>query len=831
MIGRASSAPHSMHAFSLPVRISLGLLLLVLLSAGCQRTGRYKSEFEYSSSTRSIHLTALRNDVLRIQVFHPAAQPQLDRGWVIPKMPEATGSMSVEEEPTSWEITTPELEITVRKQDAGLTIRNRAGRVLSEDIRAPYQGNRIETRKKLTLDQAFYGAGLRLGQLNKLGRRLEIWNSNPMENGNVSLDEDPMQLSIPLLICSQDTLASGILLNTTWRAAFDIGYSSPDELRISIDGGTLDYLFFYGPSIQKVMKTSTDFLGHPPLPPIWTLGLQMPVTPSTPAADLLDIATDIRNHHLPCDVLWIDHTLRDHGRIFTWNSEQVPDPVDLFGRLHGMDYRVLAEVDPGVRYNPDANYGTFDQGVRGDLFLTTPDGHFYVGEGNSGRSVFPDVTLPKARDWWAQQVDTWVRSGIDGIWVTRNEPLAGEPKTGMPLDLRFDGQGTRTDLRETHNIYSDLFTEATRKGLEKANGERRTFMMSESGYAGILRNATTWLGVIPTTWVHFKVVPSALLNLSLSGLGFTGADIGGATRITDTELYIRWFELTAYTPLMRHRPIQKDSNVSPWAQGRQAETIARKMTAERYRLIPYWYSLMQDYVRTTVPPMRPLFLDPEYSQDPNARSLVDQWLVGPNLLVAPVVERGTRTRTIYLPKGEWTEIRTERIYRGPLRVTVDAPLDEVPLFAREGAIIPSWPLVNSLSDNKPDTLILNLYAPTSRSQGTFTYIADDGVSVNSGNCITTFNMTRNETDYRLDLKQKRNGFDPVETHFLLVFHHVASSPKNVVFGSGNDKPTTLLRNDQETMPFTWSWDRKLHVVRVLVPRQNDQQSVRLISGD
>ncbi|MFH0882204.1 MAG: TIM-barrel domain-containing protein [bacterium] len=824
--------PHSVARFQsfLATSLPLGVAVMTLLLSGCQRGGRARSVFEYSSATRSLRLTAVRDDVLHIQVYHPAGQPSPDRGWVIPDMPEATGSFTIKEEPSVWMISTSALSLTVRKQDVGMTIRNRAGRLLSEDIRAPYQGSRVETRKKLTLDQSFYGTGLRLGQLNKIGRRLELWNSDPLEDGSVSLDEDPMQMSIPLLLCTQDTVTCGILLNTTWRAAYDIGYSSPDELRISADGGTLDYLLFYGPSIQQVLKTCADFLGYPPLPPIWALGLQIPITPSAPFADLHNTAEEIRKHNIPCDILWIDHSLRSHGRIFTWDSNQVPNPVEFLGDLHSMGYRVLAEVDPGVRYSPDANYQTFDQGVRGDLFLTTPEGHFYVGQGASGSAVFPDITLPKACDWWTQQVDSWTRTGIDGVWITRNEPLAGEPKTGMPLDLRFDGNGNRTDLREAHNIYSDLFTSATRKGLDSAHPGQRTFVATESGYAGVIRNASTWMGVIPTTWIHFKVVPSALLNLSLSGVGFAGVDIGGATRITDTELYIRWFELAAYTPLMRHRPIQSESTVSPWSQGRQAEAIARKVTAERYRLIPYWYSLMQDYSRTAIPPMRPLFFDRAYDNDPNAKNLVDQWLVGPNLLVAPVIERGTRTRTVYLPAGAWTEIRTGRVYEGPLRVTVDAPLDEIPIFAREGAIIPSWPLVQSLSENKPDTLILDLYAQTPGVTGSFVFTADDGITVHSGKCISTFKLARSGTEYRLDLKQDRKGFIPIETHFLLIFHHLSSPPSSVVFRSGNDAATTLLRSDGEPMPFTWTWDAKSETVRVLVPQQDERQSVELLTA-
>lgn len=808
---------------------SLAAILATVMLAGCQRSGRERSEFEYSSATRTVRITALQDNVLHFQVFHPASHPARDRGWVIPSMPKAAGTLMIREEPSQWSLSTPSLLITVRKQDAGVTIRDREGRLLSEDIRAPSQGNRVETRKKLTLDQAFYGAGLRLGQLNKIGRRLELWNSDPLENGSVSIDEDPMQMSHPLLLSMQDTVACGILLNSTWRAAYDIGYSSPDEFRISADGGTLDYLFIYGPFAGAVLKTSADLLGHPPLPPLWSLGLHVPLTAPSSAADLHGMAEELRKRGLPSDALWIDHEFRNHGRIFTWEPKQVANPVDLLGDLHGMGFHVVAEVDPGVRYSPDANYETFDQGVRGDLFLTTPEGHFYVGQGVSGPAVFPDVTLPKACDWWSQQVDSWTRSGIDGVWIIRNEPLAGEPISGMPLDLRFNGDGNRTDLREAHNVYADLFTSATRKGLLLAHPKQRVFVASAAGYAGLVPNAAIWSAVIPTTWIHFEEVPAALLNLALCGVGFAGVDIGGATRISDTELYIRWFELAAYTPLMRHRPVQLEGTLTPWGQGKQAEAIARKVTAERYRLTPYWYSLMHDYSLTGIPPMRPLFLDRSFYSDANVRSMADQWLVGPNLCVAPVVERGTRTRTVYLPSGYWTEVRTERIYKGPLRVTVDAPLDEIPIFAREGAILPSWPLVQSLSENSPDTLILDLYAQSPGVSSTFAYTSDDGTTLDSKSCTSVFHLSRTEDEYQLELTQDREGFIPVETHFLLVFHHQDSPPASVVFRSGNEAATRLLRNEGEPMPFTWAWDARHDIVRVLVPQQDARQSVTLLN--
>jgi len=813
------------HAFGLAA-----CLILVLMSSGCGLKSRQTTDFEYSTTTRTIHITALQDDLLRIQGGSPATEEvAVDRNWVIPVMPEAKGRLHITERNDDFLLTTSALKIVVRKTDVGVLIYNQSDILISEDIRVPTQGNRIETRKKLHLSHSFYGMGLKTGSLNKLGHRFEMWNSDPLEDGNLVIDEDPLYQSHPFLLCVQDSLAYGLLLNNCHRSTFDIGYSSPDELRISADGGALDYLFLYGPQPTHVLESLTLLIGKAALPPRWALGLQVPFDRPANAESILNLASKWQERGFPLDAIWLDHTVRKSGRLFTWDEQRLGDSQELISSLRQKGVNVIGELDPGVKYSPNAGYEVFDEGVRGDLFLTSPDGHFFKGEGAGVSAAFPDVTMPEARTWWAKQIIRSKEIGYSGLWITRSEPLAGEPDTGMPPDIRFYGEGIRTDLREAHNIYPNLFAEATRNGLKQVAPTDRLFLASRAGFSGIHRYGITWTGEVPSSWTQLDMVPATLMNLSLSGVGLAGTDIGGSTRINDPELYIRWLQVSVFTPILRHRPISTSETSTPWSFGTQVERAAKKALTQRYRMTPLWYSLMYDYVKTGIPLMRPLLLDPEFMTDPNVRNMNDQWMIGSDLLVAPVIERGSRTRTVYLPVGTWTELRTDRIYEGPVRVTVDAPIESIPLFARSMAILPSWPYSSSLSSIEPDSLIFDLYPNHRGETGEFTLTCDDGKSEEGGNCRTLLRLSRSDANISLALERQRTGsFSPPEAYLLMRFHHVAESPAEVVMRAGAENQMKLLYYDGAPLPFGWTWEEKNKIVEVLLPQQNEKMMVSLI---
>jgi alpha-glucosidase len=434
------------------------------------------------------------------------------------------------------------------------------------------------------------------------------------------------------------------------------------------------------------------------------------------------------------------------------------------------------------------------------------------------------------RDWWSKEVRQWLRYGADGVWITRSEPIGNEKGAALPLDTRFNGESHLTDLRETHNIYPNLFAKATREGFKRAAPDKRPFLASRAGFTGIHRTSVVWTGEVPSTWSHLREVPATLLNLSLSGVGMVGSTMGGATRINDPELYVRWVELACWTPLLRQGAPASIETTLPWALGENVEAAVRKSLKNRYRMTPYWYSLLHEYARSGLPPMRALVLDKTFVTDPNVRNMDQEWMVGPFILVAPVLDRGTRTRTVYLPQGKWTEIQSERIYDGPVRVTVDAPLESTPLFARAGSILPSWPDQNSLTGAAPDTLIIDLYPPAAGKASRFRHVSDDGITIDGAQSITIFGLEE-KTSGQLSLKLKRvdsGNFIPRETHLLLRFHHQPSMPRQVVYVAGNDAETRLVFTERSVMPFGWTYHEEQDWVEVLVPQQNDNMTVTLL---
>lgn len=806
------------------------LALAGLLAAGCSFGRKDPSRFEHDTTRRTLYLTAVTNGIIHIQYTRPGQPPHTDRGWVTPAFQgKGEGRFTVKEQDDHYELSTGTLRIIVRYQDAGVEIQDASGRPLSEDMRIPSQGSRVEVRKKLHLAESFYGGGLHLGPLNKLGQRIEMWNSDPLADGNYALDEDAMHQSHPFLITMRDSIANGLLLNSTFRSTIDVGYTSPDELRLSADGGTMDYYFVYGPTMADVLASLRKLTGSPVMPPLWALGLNVVVPPFENSEQLLGFAERMRDGGMPADVLWIGHGARKFERQFTWDTDRFGNPVTLLGQLHGMHFRVLTELTPAIRYAPESDYKPFDSGVRGDHFITLPNGRYFVGKSLGSDMVFPDLTSPEVRKWWAGVTESWARSGVDGVWITRSEPVVDEPETGIPQDARYNGEGVRTDHKEVHNVYPNLLAESVHQGFEQASPGKRSLIVSRAGFLGIFRDAGLWTGEVPSTWAHLREVPSTLLSLSLSGNGLVGATLGGATRINDPELFVRWVELASWMPLLRQATQGTIETYPPYSLGPRVESIMKHTLDTRYRMTPYWYSLMHQYVRNGSPPIRPLIFDDAYTTDANVRNMSDEWLVGKNLLVAPVIERGTRTRTVYLPKGRWTEQATDRIYRGPVRVTVNAPLESVPTFAREGAIFTSWPLQTDLAGIRADTLIVDLYTPDRSHENSFLHTTDDGVSTGGSMSLTTFTLSHPKSgEIRLGLDRHDIGdFHPLETHLLLRFHHIDSEPRRVLITTGGNAQTELLRGEGRTLPFGWTFHKGSHIVEVLVPQQDAEMNVLL----
>ncbi|HEY5946327.1 MAG TPA: glycoside hydrolase family 31 protein, partial [Kofleriaceae bacterium] len=445
----------------------------------------------------------------------------------------------------------------------------------------------------------------------------------------------------------------------------------------------------------------TQLTGRPALPPRWALGFHQSRWGYANAAEVEAVAAKFRELDIPADALWLDIQHLRGFRSFTFDPQAFPDPAAMIARLRGRGFRVVAIEDPGIKVDP--GWDVYDSGA--PHFLRDGDGAIYRGTAWPGTAAFPDFSAPAARAWWGGLVDRVLQQGVSGIWLDVNEPTTfpeGGGGNTVPDELVVDGDGTPTTMAALHNAYGLFQARATYEAIA-ATGEQ-PFVLSRAGYAGIQRYAATWTGDTPSTWDGLQQTLPMMLGLGLSGMPFVGSDIGGYSGHATPELYARWLALGSISPFSRAHVTSGVPGQEPWQFGIEVTRAARSWLSDRYRLLPYLYSLADAATRSGAPLLRPLVW--EFESDPEVAALADQAMLGPWLLVAPAVVQGATTRSIYLPAGRWYDYASDAIVDGP--ATIEAPLRvaALPMYVREGAIIPSA---------NGDALAIDVYPGTSTS--------------------------------------------------------------------------------------------------------------------
>ena len=297
-----------------------------------------------------------------------------------------------------------------------------------------------------------------------------------------------------------------------------------------------------------------------------------------------------------------------------------------------------------------------------------------------------------------------------GVFVTDNyekpETMHHPAKT-FALDTPHIGDGLRDTHRRYHNVYGLEMARSTFEGLRKLAPEKRPFVLTRAGFAGVQRFSAVWTGDNVASWDHLALTIPMLTNLSVSGVPFVGADVGGFTEMPSGELYARWLQAAALTPFFRSHSVGWVGNKEPWEYGAEFTKINRATVELRYQFLPYLYTLFYQHEKTGEPIMRPLWY--EFPNDKGTYLINDEYLVGKDVLVAPVVREGAETRGIYLPVGaDWIDWWTgERLESGKIHY-LKTPIDRLPIFVRAGAIIPTQPTIQHTSETPNVDLTLNI---------------------------------------------------------------------------------------------------------------------------
>jgi alpha-glucosidase len=636
----------------------------------------------------------------------------------------------------------------------------------------------VRVYKRRLAGEHYFGCGERTGELDKTGSQQIFWNIDP-PRGHTALQNN-LYASIPFTLVLAEGQAWGFFLDSTTRVEFDLAHDDPQRAWFGAGSGDLIYYVFCGPTPQDVLARYTDLTGHTPLPPVWALGNGMSRFSYETAEEVRKIARSFRERNIPCDALYFDIDSLDGYRVFTWNPIGFPDPEGLLAELREMGFHAVSIVDAGVKV--DEHYPVYMEGLARDLYCKTPQGNDYQNAVWPGICTFPDFTNPETRTWWGEQHRPLLDGGVEGIWADMNEPALFIPlNSTMPPDVVHPGGGKAQLHIQVHNAYGSLMAQATREGLLRLRPERRPFVISRSGFAGIQRHALLWTGDNSSTWEHLTMSVAQLHNLGLSGVGWAGVDIGGYYGDTTGELLARWTEFGIFQPFCRNHSEKQTRHQEPWVFGEPYESISREMLKLRQRLLPYLYTLFDECHRTGAPILRPLFwANPE---DTSTYSMEDEFLCGDSLLVAPVTRSGVEYRHVYLPAGSWFHLWTGTRVDGPAHILAHAPLGRPAVYVRANTALPLWPEMNYVGQRDADPLTFVLYPSDGSGTASLYEDAGDGYEYMNGFYARRAISCEVEAgSIRVVIGEQEGTFVPARRHIRLELREIASEPKMVQAG-------------------------------------------------
>lgn len=575
--------------------------------------------------------------------------------------------------------------IRVEEQPLRITVMDEA-----QKVRQEIQFDTDSTAVRFRLgSQPLFGMGEGLTGLDRRGTRDGMRNGE----GSRGLSTAGARLPIPWLISPEGW---GIFVGQPF-GSFDLT-KDMGIVRSSFATSTRNVYLIVGDTPAELLRGYADLTGYPHLPPLWALGYMQSHRTLASRDEVLGIAKTFREKKLPCDALIYLGTgfcpsgwNTGHGS-FTFNSDVFPDPQEMLREYHEKNLKVVLHVVPPYDFH-------------GKLTDT----------GAAAR------TLGDAVPYWAEHMPL-EKMGVDGWW-----PDEGD---GLPITSRL----------ERNELYWD--------GQIQAHPERRPFALHRNGYAGLQRYGWLWSGDIDSSWDALAAQVINGINVGLCGIPYWGTDTGGfvPTRELTPELYVRWFQFSAFCPLFRSHgrawklrlpwgwnmgtpgPLEGAERLHDWPKPEdlhdtKVEPICRKYLELRYQMLPYIYSTVEQAHRTGLPLMRSLWI--AWPNDPKAVTTGDEYMWGDHFLVAPVLKAGAASRKTYLPAGAWWDFWSNQRVEGGAEVTRKVNLETIPLYVRAGAIVPMGPVRQYAAEPNDEPVTLRVYPGT---DGRFSWYEDDGSS-------------------------------------------------------------------------------------------------------
>ena len=711
---------------------ALGLLHSVL-QIGClaQSVGPVVSYrktdhgIEGRTAQGSFAVSVYSEHVVRVQVSRRGQPDNFSYSLVDNALPDYTGFSVQESEANKIVLATSSITVEIEQSPRLRVIfKDSQGTVLNEDapgegLSTTFTGEKLAIYKTLQQGERFVGLGEELGNLDRRGSVVTLWNTDNYKYNDPRI---PMYTGIPFFIGLHHKQIYGIYFDNSYRSVYNFGASNKRFSSYTFDGGDRDEFFIHDVSVARIIEHYTSLTGHMPLPPLWSIGYQQSRCSYSTEDQVMFIARTLRDKMIAADGIVLDADYLKDYEPFRINQQRFPDMRSLSGKLHGMNLELTASVNPGIRI--DSSYPAYKSALQQGIFLKYTDGQPYVADIYPNTNLYPDFTSPKARTWWIDNMRIYQDLGISGYWNDMNEPAVDGQ--AMPDNVVFDFDGRKGPTGEAHNYYGMLMARSSFESFQKYGGNKRPFVLSRAGFAGIQRYAAVWSGDNQAQDDH--ILLGVLLNnqMGLAGVPFTGPDLGGYIGDGNKELYKRWVEVGVFSPYLRNHREQFAAANEPWAYGEEAEAISKTYIGFRYRLLPYLYSTFHEATESGIPISRCLCIGDPFDDKVYEQKYQYEFLFGGALLVNPMTSNET-TKQTYLPAGEWYDLSSDERTSGNREVTAEYPKHRIPIYVKASSILPMQTEVLSTKDKPSDTLYVHFFYGADANH--FLYYEDDGSSL------------------------------------------------------------------------------------------------------
>lgn len=630
---------------------------------------------------------------------------------------------------------TAKLKLVIGKEPISIMLSDKEENILfSTEKLFPFtldSNRRITSYFRMKEDDCFYGFGEKAGELNKNKKFLRERATDAM--GYDAEKMDTLYKHIPFFIkLDRDSKrAIGMFYHNFYESVFNMGCEKSNYLpRYSYwqaDGGDIDLFLLAGGTIPTIIEQYTMLTGRPVLLPKRALGYQgssmfYPELEKDSDDAVLDFIDTVHNEGFPIDGFHLSSgytSYKNKRCVFTWNKERFKNPSAYFAAMNEKGAQNVPNIKPGILLM----HPYFDEFQKGDVFVkdSKEPNKNAVGMWWGGEGVFWDFTSAKARELWKKYVtETLIDVGTDSIW---NDNCEYDSLMDKDAKVDFDGKGGT--IGELKPIMSTLMCKLSNDAVIEHNKDARPYSVCRSGSSGIQHYAQTWCGDNYTSWETLRYNIPMITGMGLSGQPNEGADIGGfAGPAPEEELFLRWVQQGIFQARFSIHSASNDNTVTePW-MFRDITPLVREAILLRYRFMPYLYSLEYESSQTGAPIMRALVY--EFQNDPAVYDESFDYMFGRDILLANVLEKGAKTRKIYLPKGSsWYDLNDKfRRYEGGQTIEIPVTLESIPMFLREGAIIPmAENRIFSMEKDKVTDLLLTVIPGEERS---FCLYDDDG---------------------------------------------------------------------------------------------------------